>query len=156
MSTRTLTHSLCDCVLLTLFLRVRDRESDLTGWFWLRSHTKIHKGLWPLKAWLGDFPGGLMVKNLPANARDRGSFPDPGRSYMPLSNYWAFALELGSHNYRAHMSQLLKWSCPRARAAQQEKLPQWEAHAPQLKSSPCLLQLEKTPCSNKDPAQPPK
>ena len=74
---------------------------------------------------------------------DRGSFPDPGRSYMPLSNYWAFALELGSHNYRAHMSQLLKWSCPRARAAQQEKLPQWEAQASQLETSPYLPELEK-------------
>ena len=25
-------------------------------------------------------PGGLVVKNLPANAGDRGSIPDPGRS----------------------------------------------------------------------------
>ena len=32
---------------------------------------------------------------------------------------------------------------PRAHASQQEKPPQWEAQAPQLESSPCLLQLEK-------------
>ena len=33
-----------------------------------------------------DFPGGPVVKNLPANARDKGSIPDPGRSHMPWSN----------------------------------------------------------------------
>ena len=32
------------------------------------------------------FPGGAVVKNLPANARDTGSSPGPGRSHMPLSN----------------------------------------------------------------------
>ena len=30
-----------------------------------------------------DFPGGLVVKNLPANAGDMGSIPVPGRSHMP-------------------------------------------------------------------------
>ena len=29
------------------------------------------------------FPGGLVVKNLPANARDTGSTCDLGRSHMP-------------------------------------------------------------------------
>ena len=43
---------------------------------------------------------------------------------------------------------------PRARTLQQEKLPQREAHAPQLESGPCLPQLEKNPCSNEDPEQP--
>ena len=28
----------------------------------------------------GDFPGGPVVKNLPASAVDRGSIPSPGRS----------------------------------------------------------------------------
>ena len=28
------------------------------------------------------FPGGSVVKNLPANAGDTGSIPDVGRSYM--------------------------------------------------------------------------
>ena len=32
------------------------------------------------------FPGGAVVKNLPANARDKGSTPGPGRSHMPQSN----------------------------------------------------------------------
>ena len=29
-----------------------------------------------------DFPGGAVVKNLPANAGDTGSSPGPGRSHM--------------------------------------------------------------------------
>ena len=32
------------------------------------------------------FPGGLVVKNLPANAGDMGSIPDPGGSLMPGNN----------------------------------------------------------------------
>ena len=33
-----------------------------------------------------DFPGGAVVKNLPANAGDTGLNPGPGRSHMPRSN----------------------------------------------------------------------
>ena len=32
------------------------------------------------------FPGGLVVKNLPANAGDTGSRPDPGKYRMSQSN----------------------------------------------------------------------
>ena len=32
------------------------------------------------------FPGGTVVKNLPANAGDMGSSPGPGRSHMPQSS----------------------------------------------------------------------
>ena len=32
------------------------------------------------------FPGGAVVKNLPANAGDTDSSPGPGRSHMPRSN----------------------------------------------------------------------
>ena len=32
------------------------------------------------------FPGGAVVKNLPANAGDTGSSPGPGRSHMQRSN----------------------------------------------------------------------
>ena len=35
-------------------------------------------------AW--DFPGGTVVKNLPAHARYTGSIPGPGRSHMLRSN----------------------------------------------------------------------
>ena len=35
-----------------------------------------------LKKFLLGFPGGAVVKNLPANAGDTGSSPGPGRSHM--------------------------------------------------------------------------
>ena len=34
----------------------------------------------------GDFPGGSVVKNLPAKAGDMGSIPNLGSSHMPWSN----------------------------------------------------------------------
>ena len=42
--------------------------------------------IFSLKMTLLDFPGGAVVKNLPANAGATGSIPGPGRSHMPLSN----------------------------------------------------------------------
>ena len=33
-----------------------------------------------------DYPGGLVVRNLPANAGDIGSIPVPGRFHMPWGN----------------------------------------------------------------------
>ena len=39
----------------------------------------------PKDQWPG-FPGGSAVKNLPANAGDTGSIPDPGRSHVPRYN----------------------------------------------------------------------
>ena len=50
--------------------------------------------------------------------------------------------------------QLLKLTCPRARALQEEKPLQSEPRAPQLESSPCSLQQEKTPSQQQRPAQP--
>jgi len=43
---------------------------------------------------------------------------------------------------------------PRAFAVQQEKPPQGKACTVQPESSPCWQQLEKSPSSNEDPAQP--
>ena len=34
----------------------------------------------------GDFPGGAVVNNLPANAGDTGSIPGLERSHKPQSN----------------------------------------------------------------------
>ena len=42
------------------------------------SNLRSHKG--------GDFPGGTVIKNPPANAGDMGSIPGPGRSHMLWSN----------------------------------------------------------------------
>ena len=93
------------------------------------------------------FPGCSVVKNPPANAADTGSIPESGRSYILSSS------RAKSRNYWAHVLQLLKPACPRARALQQEKAPQWEAWAPHLASSPHSLQLEKSPWNSEDLAQ---
>ena len=39
-----------------------------------------------IKTTLRDFPGGAVVRNLPANAEYMGSSSGPGRSHMPWSN----------------------------------------------------------------------
>ena len=49
--------------------------------FLRRSATEPLKFTLPL-----GFPGGAVVRNLPANAGDTGSSPGPGRAHMPLSN----------------------------------------------------------------------
>ena len=41
-----------------------------------------------------DFPGGTVLKNLPANAGDMSSIPGPGRSHMPRG-----ATKPVCHNY---------------------------------------------------------
>ena len=68
-------------------------------------------------------------------------------------NHWASALEPRNHNCWAYVLQRPKPKQPRACVLQQEKPPEWEAHASQLESSTCLLQLEKSLQSNEDPAQ---
>ena len=71
-----------------------------------------------------------------------------------LHNYGACDLGLGSHNCWAYyMLQLLKPTLPKAHAPQQERPQQWDVCALHLESSPYLLQLEKSPHSNEDPAQ---
>ena len=88
------------------------------------------------------FPGGAVVKNPPANAGDMGSSPGLGRSHMPRSNE-ARAPQLLSLRSRAREPQLLspratttEARVPRAHAPQQEKPPQWEAHAAQRRVAP--------------------
>ena len=53
------------------------------------------------------FPGGSAVRNLPANARDMGSIPGPGRTHMLQSNY-THAPQLLNLCSRAWEPQLLK------------------------------------------------
>ena len=90
------------------------------------------------------FPGGAVVKNLPANAGDTGSSPGLGRSHMPQSNYACVPQLLSLHS-GAHESQLLsppatttEARAPRAHALQQEKPPQCEARAPQQRTAPSI------------------
>ena len=56
------------------------------------------------------FPGGTVVKNLPANAGDTGLSPGPGRSHIPQSNE-ARAPQLLSLRSRTREPQLLKPVC---------------------------------------------
>ena len=80
--------------------------------------------------WGWDFPGGLVVKNLPANAGDAGWIPGSGRFYMPWIN-WACR-----HDYWTRVLLTPEASAPRA----------WAPH----KRSP---HNEKPARSNEDPAQ---
>ena len=82
-------------------------------------HQKENKG----------FPGGVVVKSLPANAGDTGSSPGLGRSHMPRSN-WAREPQLLS---------LCIWSlCSARREAVIVRGPRTA-----MKSGPRLPQLEK-------------
>ena len=47
---------------------------------------KFLRNTYLIKDCYGGFPGGAVVKNLPANAGDMGLSPGPGRSHMPWSN----------------------------------------------------------------------
>ena len=57
-----------------LFNKVLGENEDCVFYFYLKNQ----------RHW--DFPGGTVVQNPPANARDVGSIPGPGRSHMPWSN----------------------------------------------------------------------
>ena len=56
----------------------------------------------------GYFPGGSAAKNPPANAGDRGSVPDQGRSHMQGSNQAVC---------RSYLSTATEPTSPRARSA---------------------------------------
>ena len=58
------------------------------------------------------FPGGLVVKNRPADAGDVGLISDPGRSCVPLGSSQARAPHLGSPWIRARRPQLLSTHTP--------------------------------------------
>ena len=54
---------------------------------WFTFCTNEHKDLKDeSKSVDGDFPGGTVVKNPPANAGNVGSSPGLGKSHMPWSN----------------------------------------------------------------------
>ena len=88
-----------------------------------------------IKCW--GFPGGAVVENLSANARDTGSSPGLGRSHMPQSN-WARKPQLLS---------LRVWSlCSATREAAIVRGPRTA-----MKSGPRLPQLEKALAEKRRP-----
>ena len=95
------------------------------------------------------FHAGSVVKN--PHTGDMGLIPDPGRPDTMRSNQ-AHAPQLLSLGSQAQKQQLL--SVLTACAPKQEKPPQQDAHISQLESRSHLPQLEKSPSSDKDPAQP--
>jgi len=99
------------------------------------------------------FPGGSVVKNLPANDETWVQSLMGGRSYMPQSNYACAPQLLNCWTPNPGISA--PEACmPRACALQQGEPLQWEAPAPQLESSHHTLQLEKSLCSNEGLVQP--
>ena len=116
--------------------------------------THVHTYLTDVKVakTTGELPWWLNGKEPPAKAEDAGLITAPGGSHMPRSNETCVP-QLLSLCPRAQEPHLPKPLSPRAQAPRQEKSLQREARTP-LRSSPRSLQLEKSPHSNKDPAQP--
>ena len=94
----------------------------------LRSVSSLLAILW---MWRG-FPGGSVVKNLPANAGYTGSW---------------------SGKIPCTMGQLGLCTARTEARTQREKPPRWEACALQLESSSHSPQPKKSPHSNEDPVQ---
>ena len=95
------------------------------------------------------FPGGPVVKNLPADAEDMGSVASPGRSHMHRSNQ-ACAPQLLSLSSRAQVPQLLKPVGPEP-VLQSKRSAHSEECTLQIEQ-PLLVQPEKCRTA-RDPAQ---
>ena len=70
---------LCTCL-------IKDVHAENTALFVLGSVGGFCLIFFNLKYEARDFPGGAVVKNLPANTGDMGLSPGLGRSHMPRSN----------------------------------------------------------------------
>ena len=114
---------------------------------------------WQDKTVRRGFPGGTVVRNPPAKAGDTGSGPGPGGSHMPRSS-WARVPQLLSLHSGAREPQLsprgttAEAHVPRAHALQQERPPQWEAHALQRRVAPARRNWRRPAHRNEDPMQP--
>ena len=93
------------------------------------------------------FPGGSVVKSLPANAGDTGSIPDPGRSHMPGGNICPYATTT-EPTCTPSEACALQSLCAETREATTMR-----SQCNVTESSLCSQQLEKSPCNNGDPAQ---
>ena len=98
---------------------------------WPASHNWVSPcgaAISPLFSFLGNFSGGAVVENLPANAGDTGSTPGRGTKIPYASGQLSQCPTTMSHSSRACEPQILKLMCPRA-------------HTQQLESSPCCTRL---------------
>ena len=91
---------------------LRKKTANFSPPYYIYKFTLNHTSWWTVKVRIKSIPvlgflGGTVVKNPPANAGDIGSISSPRRSLMPMS-----------HNYWAHMPQLLKPTHPGARDPQ--------------------------------------
>ena len=122
-----------------LFLRLLPRVIPrVIAWKWTEHHN-LYLNNFLFQSKLKGFPGGSVVKNLSANAGDKVLTPDPGRSHMPR------VPQLLSLCSRAWELQLLKSTCPRVCALQQEKPLKLEAQALQLENSPLVTTTREKP-----------
>ena len=92
------------------------------------------------------FPGGSVVKNLPANAGDTALIPDRGRCHMPQGNKAPVPQPLSLCS-RAWEPQLLS---PRASSPCSAMSSPYTA----TREGPSLAATRKSPHSSQDPAQP--
>ena len=99
------------------------------------------------------FPVGSVVEQSACQCRKRGFAPWPGKIPHAAEQINPCATTT-EPVLQSPEPQLLKPTHPRACSVQGEKPPWWEAHSPQLESSPCSWQLEKSLHSGEDPAQP--
>ena len=119
--------------------------SDSTNVFYSHTSSLLTRNV-DLRHITWDFPGGTVDRNPPANAGDRGSSPSPGRFHMLWATKAYAPQLLESVSSRACEPQLMNpcATITEACAPQQEKPPQQETWAPQLRVAPaCSLQLEK-------------
>ena len=94
-----------------------------------------------LKTVLKGFPGSPVVKNPSCNVWDTLVQSLVQEDLICLGATKLCATTTGHSG--THESQLLKPMGPRVHAWSQGRPPQWEAHTPEVESSPCCLQLEK-------------
>ena len=81
--------------------------------YWVFSQVQVKEDLDKnFKKWKRNFPGGTVIKNSSANARDMGLIPGPGRFFMPQGNKACVlqilslrALEIMVCNKRSHCNK---------------------------------------------------
>ena len=110
---------------------------------WPASHNWVSNrgaAISPLLSLLGNFSGGAVVENLPANAGDTGSTPSHGTKIPHASGQLSRRPTATSHSSRACEPQILKLMCP-------------GAHAQQLESNPCCTRLARGSREQRDRLQ---